>query len=231
MDAKQNFNQLKKYTIFAGNYGSGKTELSLNAALYRASQGKETMLVDLDIVNPYFRSSEYQVLLQEKGIRVIKPCFANTMVDVPSLPAEIFAPFDSPVDFAVFDAGGDPVGAAALGQLAPRFQEVKEDTAFLYVLNSMRPLQETAEEMIEMLLQIQAASKLTITGLVNNANLARDTTVEMIEAGQALAEEVSRQTGIPLAFTSHLEELKLEGIKTPKLPLTLFTRPDWLDFK
>lgn len=108
--------KLKKFIIIAGNYGSGKTEISLNLALAAAREGKRTMLLDMDIVNPYFRSSVKEEELEAEGIRVVKPCFANTTVDVPSLPAEIYSPFDLPLDRAIFDAGGDPVGASALGQ-------------------------------------------------------------------------------------------------------------------
>ena len=75
--------------IFCGNYGSGKTEIALNTALKLRSDGFKTALVDLDIVNPYFRSSEHGQMLAEHGIRLIAPTFAGTTVDVPALPAEV----------------------------------------------------------------------------------------------------------------------------------------------
>ena len=105
---------MKRFNIFAGNYGSGKTEISLNTALALAKDRKTT-LVDMDVVNPYFRSAESEKLLADHGIRLIAPPYANTNVDVPVLSAEVMAAFES--ETAVFDAGGDPVGAAALGGL------------------------------------------------------------------------------------------------------------------
>ena len=223
------FEELKKYTVFAGNYGSGKTELSLNAAIAKA--GSRTMLLDMDIVNPYVRSSEQEERLRAIGVRVIKPCFANTAVDVPSLPPDIFAPFDSPVDFAIFDAGGDPVGAAALGQLAERFRENSGAVDMFYVINALRPLQENAGEIIEMLRQIEAAAKLRVTGLINNTNLAAQTDAAHVRRGHALVREVSEQTGIPIRYVAAREDIapELAGLGAPMLPLKIYMRPDWLD--
>ena len=110
----------KRYTVLIGNFGSGKTELALNLAMQAAAQGS-TMLVDMDIINPYFKSSSKQEMLEAAGVRVVKPDYANTTMDVPTLPAEIYAPFDTRPDRAVFDIGGDPVGAAVLGLLREHF--------------------------------------------------------------------------------------------------------------
>ena len=219
---------MKQFIVFAGNYGSGKTELSLNFAMEGAAQGKKTMLLDMDVVNPYFRSSEQKEMLEGAGIRVAAPVFANTEVDVPSLPPDIFAPFDGDWDLSIFDCGGDPVGAAALGQLAPRFRLAGEGVTFYYVLNPTRPLQEDPKDAAEMLLQIQARAGIPVTGLVNNANLARETTQEVILEGLKVAEEVSRLTGIPLAFTAAQEHLA-DGLPGTVRPVKLFMRPAWLD--
>lgn len=221
--------QFKKYVIYAGNYGSGKTELSINTALNLAACNKKTILVDMDIVNPYFRSSEHEAFLEDKGIHVVKPCFANTMVDVPSLPAEIFAPFDSPVDHGLYDAGGDPVGAAALGQLSEKFASVWDEVEFLYVVNTCRPLQETAESIVEMLRQIEGTSKLKVTGLVNNTNIAVYTEKEMVLQGQKVVEQVSEITGIPQKFTSILQENADIVTWGEVFPIQLYMRPAWLD--
>ncbi|MBQ9941669.1 MAG: hypothetical protein IJP03_01540 [Christensenellaceae bacterium] len=223
----------KRFVIIAGNYGSGKTELSLNIVRQAAAEGKKTMLVDMDIVNPYFRSSEHEEDLKARGIGVVKPCFANTAVDVPSLPADIYAPFDSGVDCAVFDAGGDPVGAAALGLLKERFDANREDTEFLYIVNPMRPLQGTAEEVVEMLMQIQAASRQQVTGLVNNANVATQTTPNMVAEAHAVVEEVSRLAGIPIRFVSAAAvRAKEVAALLPDMqvePIEISMRPAWLD--
>lgn len=222
----------KKFIIYGGNYGSGKTELSINTALNIAKTGKKTVLLDMDIVNPYFRSSEKQEMLEKAGIRVIAPCFANTAVDVPSLPAEIFAPFDDKsIEAAVFDCGGDPVGAAALGQLAPRFMAHADDMEFLYVINTMRPLQSTADEIIEMMRQIEFASKLSVTGIVCNGNIANATEAAMIEESMKIVEEASEKTGISIRFTAVKQDLleQVSVVDGEKYPIILYMRPDWLD--
>ncbi|MBD5559505.1 MAG: hypothetical protein HDQ87_03975 [Clostridia bacterium] len=220
-----------RYCIFAGNYGSGKTELSLNLAIDMQKQGKSTVLCDMDIVNPYFRSAEHRDMLEARGIRLITPPFAGTAVDIPALAAEVQASFEYP--FAVFDAGGDPVGAAALGTYHGRFEQSREETLFLYVVNARRPLQLKALEVAEMLRQIEDAARLKIDGLVNNTNLARETTWQDLEYGSELCQEVSQITGIPVEFTSGTPEVlrayEAHGFEEDTFPLTIYTRPDWLD--
>lgn len=218
-----------RYCIFAGNYGSGKTELSLNLALKMQEVNRHTALADMDIVNPYFRSSEHREMLEDKGIRLITPPYANTAVDIPALAAEVQSAFE--YDFAVFDAGGDPVGAAALGTYHARF--AGSQTMFLYVINARRPLQLKALEAAEMLGQIEDAARLKVDGLVNNTNLARETTWEDLEYGSEVCQEVSQITGIPVQFTSGtpdvLKAYAEHGFAGETFPLRIYTRPDWLD--
>ena len=110
-----------RFTVLTGNYGSGKTELALNLAMGFAAAGKQTTLVDLDIVNPYFRSGEKAQEMKAAGVRMLMPTFALTTVDIPALPAEIQSVFETPGDHVIFDVGGDDTGAAALGRYAPAF--------------------------------------------------------------------------------------------------------------
>ena len=193
--------QFAKYTVLAGNYGSGKTEISLNLAVRAAKEGKRTMLVDLDIVNPFFRSSEHEEYLKSLGILVVQPNFANTTVDIPSLPAEIYSAFDRPLDAVIFDVGGDPVGASALGILQDKFRQNMAQTEFLYVVNGARPLQETPEAVLE-----------------------------MMRRGEELVAALCAQTGLPKKCTAVLEELA-EKVQAEGeiLPLHLYMRPAWLD--
>ena len=222
--------QFAKYTVLAGNYGSGKTEISLNLAVRAAKEGKRTMLVDLDIVNPFFRSSEHEEYLKSLGILVVKPNFANTTVDIPSLPAAIYSAFDLPLDAVIFDVGGDPVGASALGILQDKFRQNMAQTESLYVVNGARPLQETPEAVLEMMRQIERNSRLSVSAFINNTNLARQTDLSIIGRGEALVAELCAQTGLPKKCTAVLEELagavQVEG---EILPLHLHMRPAWLD--
>ncbi|MEF9987631.1 MAG: hypothetical protein RR632_06715 [Christensenella sp.] len=220
---------MKKFNIFAGNYGSGKTEISLNTAL-ALSKKQQTTLVDMDVVNPYFRSAESEELLAENGVRLIAPPFANTNVDVPALSAEVMAAFES--ETAVFDAGGDPVGAAALGGLFQKFDARRDEVMLYYVVNARRPLQQTAEEIIEMMNQISSRIRLKVDGLINNTNLARETTVADLLHGQKICEEVSEKTGVPICYAAGKPEIlaafKKHGYTLPEIPLSIYTFPDWL---
>jgi hypothetical protein len=219
----------KRFYILAGNYGSGKTELSLNMALALAEKGR-TALCDMDIVNPYFRSSENADMLEKKGIRLIKPPFANTAVDVPALSAEMYAAFG--YDYAVFDAGGDPVGASALGGLKRYFDENREDRVFYYIVNARRPFQGDAGDAFEMLMQIERNARVKIDALVNNTNLAAETTAEDLVYGEAALGRLSKKTGLETAFASGtpdvLADYRKKGYKGEIFPIEIFTRPGWL---
>ena len=118
----------KQYLVLTGNYGSGKTELALNLAMQFARTYKTT-LVDLDIVNPYFRSGEKAEEAEQAGIRMLMPTFAMTTVDIPALPAEIQSVFEVPSERTIFDVGGDDTGAAALGRYYPSFIARRDQTA------------------------------------------------------------------------------------------------------
>lgn len=215
--------------ILAGNYGSGKTELALNMALEYSKKGR-TVLVDIDIVNPYFRSAEHSALLKSGGVRLIAPTYANTLVDVPVISAEVFAAFG--YDYAVFDAGGDPVGASVLGSIAHRFEN-QEKLQFYYVVNARRPLQKTAEEVAEMMALIENKARRKVNGIINNTNLARETTVADLLYGREVCREVTSKTGVPVILTSGekdvLREFKEITGEDALFPLKIYTRPNWLD--
>ena len=186
-----------RLTLVTGHYGTGKTEFSVNLALALAEAGERTALADLDIVNPYFRSRERRELLEEAGVRLIATSQALADADVPALPAELHALLEDRTVRGVLDIGGDPSGARVLARYRPRI--VKEDYRLLYVVNANRPEVRTAESSTAYLRAIEASSGLRCTGLVNNTHLCGETTAEDIREGAALAEEVSRLTGIPVA--------------------------------
>lgn len=221
--------EFKRYTVLIGNFGSGKTELALNMVLQAAKKGS-AMLVDMDIINPYFKSSSKQEMLETAGVKVIKPEFANTTMDVPTLPAEIYVPFDTKPERAVFDIGGDPVGAAVLGLLRDHFAANCEQSEFLFVINPSRPMQGDAESIISLLREIELRASCRVTGLICNGNLARETDLSTVMHGEAIAEEVSARTGIPIKCTAIREDLaEAYPGKQPLLPIRLYMRPAWLD--
>jgi len=219
-----------KFTVLTGNYGSGKTELALNLALAFAAQGLRTTLVDLDIVNPYFRSAEKKPELEAAGIRVLMPVFAMTTVDIPSLPAEIQSVFESPGDRVIFDVGGDDTGAAALGRYAPGFARYREETESLLVVNCMRPLTENAEDILELAGRIGNRGRLGTDGLVNNTNLAHRTEPEMVERGEQIVLSCARTLGVRRVLTSgEARVLARCHLQTPTLELERRMVPEWME--
>ncbi len=190
--------------IVTGHYGSGKTEFSLNFALSLKESCEKVFLVDLDIVNPFFRSNDARALLEDAGICVIAPAYAGTNVDIPVLPPEIMRIFEEEDAKIILDVGGDDDGAIALGRYKKYFDESGYE--MYLVVNTRRPLTSTAEEIIQMKNDIELASRLTVTGLIADTNIAEETTSEIVEEGYQIVEEVSRETGLPIKFVCAAEQ-------------------------
>lgn len=214
-----------RLTIVTGHYGTGKTEFAVNLALALAGEGERVSLADLDIVNPYFRCRERRPLLEEAGVRLIATSQACTDADVPALPAELLSIFEDRAVRGVLDIGGDPSGARVLARWRPNIS--REDFQVLYIVNANRPEVRTAESSISYLRGIEAVTGLPCTGLVNNTHLCAETTPEEVRGGAALAEEISRLTGIPVvchtAEKRFLEELQ----DLPLFPIQIQMRKPW----
>lgn len=168
----------------------------MNLALQCACEARVT-IVDLDIVNPYFRTSDFRKELEERGIRVIAPVYANTNLDIPALPPEINSIFDG--SRVIIDVGGDDAGAIALGQFARRIEAVGYE--MYYVVNERRYLTREPAQAVELLREIEAAARLRATGLLNNTNLGEDTTLELVNASLPFAREAAALAGLPLIGT------------------------------
>ena len=209
---------MSKIKVFTGHFGSGKTEIAINTAL----KTENSVIVDLDTVNPYFRTADAEKVLKESGVRVILPPYARTNVDIPVMPSDVFSVFESGEN-AVFDVGGDDDGALALGMYNSYFQRLGYEMYF--VICATRPLTQTAKDVIPLLRSIEAASRLKVTYLINNTHYGNMTDADTVMKGQALCEKVSRETAIPIAYTVAPEELipKLE-IKNPLKTLDLYIK-------
>ena len=186
-------------TIICGHYGTGKTNLSLNIAINAAKTGRSVTLVDLDIVNPYFRSSDYLTLLREHGIHLIAPGSAGSTLDVPALPAEIYSVFDSP-DFVIFDIGGDDAGATALGRFSSNI--TVHGYEMLYVINRYRPMTSHSPDAVELLREIETASRLKATGIINNSHLMTLTNEQTVLDSLEFAKETARALKLPIKMTA-----------------------------
>ncbi len=199
----------KRVTLFAGHYGSGKTNIAVNYALWLKNTGRDVVIADLDIVNPYFRTKDSKEELDKVGIELISPEFANTNVDLPALPSSVYGVMQNKNRLAVLDIGGDDRGAYALGRYRPYILE-ENDYEMVYVANFARPLTPDAQSALEVMREIEAACGIAFTSMVNNTNLAGDTTAEFVKASMPKAEELSRLTGLPILFTSVMEGIGLE---------------------
>lgn len=215
----------KRFNLICGHYGCGKTNLSLNLALRAADEGKKVTLVDLDLVNPYFRSSDYAKLLNNEKIRIIAPVYANSNVDIPSLPPEINGIFTSD-DTVILDVGGDDVGATVLGRFYSRISELDYD--MYYVINHYRNLTAKPSEAVEVLREIEAVSRLKATGIINNSHLKSETTPETIMNSMDFARSVSELTGLPVkAVTAKKELAGMLNISEFVLPIEVYVKTEW----
>ena len=227
---------MKKVYVMIGNYGSGKTELALNFAFRAAERGERTELLDLDMVNTYFRLTERGRMTRMSEIRLVSPNFACSGIETLSVPAEVASAFAMDWDTVVFDVGGDAVGATAVGRYHQDFMELEPGSLeVLNVVNIRRPLAGTVERIIHLQEEMQIHSRLKITGMINNTNLAQLTTPAELRDGYEMIREVSEKTGVPVAYTSGkkalLDQFLAEGhdpryIGTP-FPTDTYMQRDW----
>lgn len=190
----------EKARIFIGHFGSGKSEVSVNYALDLKKENKDVILLDFDIVNPFFRSADAEKYLNDQGIRTILPMYANTNVDTPVLTGEVMAAFDDKNAISVFDVGGDDLGAKAVGAFKEKIAEVGYELFF--VCNVYRPMTDTIEKLHAMFAEVCETAGLNATGIVNNTNLLEETTGEIIYEGHQMLTEFSKQIGVPIKMTA-----------------------------
>ena len=204
----------KRLTLFAGHYGSGKTNIAVNYALALAKSGKKVCIGDLDIVNPYFRTKDSAKVLEQAGVELISPQFANTNVDLPALPAEAYRLVEDKKTYGIMDIGGDDRGAYALGRYVPAIK-AENDYRMIFVANCYRPLTRTPEDALEVMREIEAACGLAFTDIVNNANLGPETTTDTVLSAIDYMEKLSNLSGLPIF--AHTAECAVAEQLTGKL--------------
>ena len=187
----------KRLTLFAGHYGSGKTNIAVNYAVLLAKEGKKVCIGDLDIVNPYFRTADSKKVLEDAGVTLISPQFANSNVDLPALPAEAYRLVEDKSIYGIMDIGGDDRGAYALGRYVPAIK-AENDYRMVFVANCYHPLTRTPEEALEVMKEIETACGLAFTDIVNNANLGPETTADTVLNAIEYMEKLSRLSGLPI---------------------------------
>lgn len=200
--------QSARVTIFAGHYGSGKTSVAVNYALWLKKSHQKVTIADLDIVNPYFRTKDSAQMLKRSGIKLISSDYANSNVDIPAVPGEINAIFDERDAYAVIDVGGDDRGAYALGRYYEQLH--RTDAAAYIVVNMYRPLSRDAEATISIKYEIEAAARIKFSGIINNSNLGNATTASDVMNSLPYAEQISERTGLPVVMTTVQRSLAAE---------------------
>lgn len=216
--------ELKKLTIITGHYGSGKTNVSVNLALHAAKQGRRCTVIDLDIVNPYFRTADFEELFKENGITLKAPMYANSNLDIPALNISVKSILDES-DCVIIDVGGDDEGAKALGRYAKVISEC-DDREMLYVINKCRYLTKEPQEALELMRDIEAASTLRCTGIINNTNLGAETTEDIVLSSQEYARKVAEAAGLPVAITAGKSEF-LGKVTDNPFPIEIFVKTLW----
>lgn len=199
---------MKDVKVLIGNYGSGKSELALNFAMQAAARGDRTELLDLDMVNTYFRLTERGKMVEQKEIRLVSPNFACSGIETLSLPAEVSSAFVLDWDTVIFDVGGDDVGATALGRYHRDFMALEPGALeVLNVVNVRRPLASTVEKIHRLQEGMQTHARLQITGMINNTNLSTMTSADDLWDGYELLRQVVDLTGIPVAYTTGKKDI------------------------
>ncbi len=219
----------KRLTLFAGHYGSGKTNIAVNYAFRLAKKGKKVCIADLDIVNPYFRTKDSEKELEELGIHLISPQYANSNVDLPALPAESYRLVQDKSVFGIMDIGGDDRGAYALGRFAPAIKE-ENDYCMAFVVNCYRPLTSNVADTVEIMKEIEAAAGISFNCIVNNSNLGEETTADTVRDSLSFVDELCRVTGLPLWMHTAEASVAEQLSELEVLPMTLqnkyFDLPD-----
>lgn len=212
----------KLINIFCGHYGSGKTNVAVNYAFDLRKRHEKVSILDLDIVNPYFRTKDSEKELREKDIELICSSYAASNLDIPALPSEMYAPFCKKNNYTVLDIGGDDRGAVALGRFAPLIKK-SESFQMLFVVNFYRPLTQTPQEALAVMREIENACSLSFTGIVNNSNVGVQTKTEYIEESFPLVQGLCELSSLPLVMTTVRDDLsgQFEGSDLNVFPLKL----------
>jgi len=201
---------LKNIILLTGHYGCGKTNLAVNLALDFSSVGEAVAIIDLDVVNPYFRTADFSDLLEKEGVRVIIPGFANTLVDIPAVPREVAAALAGE-GRVIVDVGGDDAGATVIGRYSSDIKNAG-GADMIYLFSVYRPRTGSPHDVLEHIRAIETASRQKVSYLVNSSNLGRNTAVEDIKKTSAFSRELEVLTGIPLLMTAALADIA-DGIE------------------
>lgn len=217
-----------RLNVFCGHFGSGKSEVSINYAIKLAKEGKKVTIIDMDNVNPYFRTADAKKILTEYGIEMIASEFANSNLDMPTVPVEAKRAFCDTDRTIIFDVGGDDDGAFILGQFNADFK--KEDYRMFLVVSTKRPLTKSCDELYDMARRIEYASRLKFTDIANNTNVGRFTDSQTLLSDYQEIECLSKRMNIPVSMQCGIPEA-LKNLPAEldkyKFPMKIYIKMPW----
>lgn len=188
---------MKRITIIAGHYGSGKSEISTHLAFHNDID----VFVDLDIINPYFRTRALDQEFEARGIQLIESTLKGMKnSDMPYVSGAAAVPFVNSNLRAIYDLGGTENGGRVLIQFVDRIQSL-DDIDLLYVVNIFRPETDSVEKIIAAIKRLESEAQLSVTGLINNTNLMKHTTLDDVLAGQEILKTVGAELQLPICYT------------------------------
>ncbi len=211
---------LEGIIVIVGNYGSGKTEVTINLAVEKKKAGVDVRVADLDLVNPYFRTREARILLADSGIDLVLPPEDMLHADLPLLSPVVSGMIRNPSPLTIIDVGGNDAGATVLSALAEAFRD--KYCHMLQVVNPLRPATDTVAGCLNIRKQIETAARMPINGLIGNANLIDETTAADVYRGVEFVEQLSQESGLPLRFITAAAEL-LPDIDLNRIPCPVLT--------
>lgn len=215
---------MKKITVITGHYGTGKTNFAVNQAIRLAEEGQKVTIVDFDIVNPYFRTADFGELFRDKGVTLAASMYANTSLDIPAISFDIERMAYEP-GYLIIDVGGDDAGAIGLGRYADALNQYRDDLDMLYVVNCYRYLTKDTSDALELMYEIEEVSGMKHTGIINNSNLGKETTADIILKSIPYAEEIAEKAYLPLAGNVYRKDLNMQ---VPKgIPCEVYVKPVW----
>ena len=226
---------MKQVILFLGGFGSGKTECAVNFALHKARTGDKTVLVDLDIVNPMFRSTFFEEELREAGVELQASESMRIAEGLPTVADTLRKVFYDDNRWVIFDVGGDQIGAVALGQFHRFFSSPQLKKQALFVVNTRRPATDTVDGICWLYEKVSRIGRMEIDGFVNNTNLSTESTAELLMEGDEILKRVSERTHKPVLFVSgsrsvlrDLEDRYADVYSGKPMPLEPKPRLPWM---
>ena len=219
----------KRIKIFVGSFGSGKTEIAINYSIYCRKSHARVAIVDLDIVNPYFRTREAKNALNLKGVKVVAPEGKLTYADLPLISPEIKGLIQNSDYHLILDVGGDDIGTVVLGNFRYFIKDL--DYEMLLVVNSYRPFTQSVPQIKQMAQEIENSSRLKISGIISNPNLSRQTDEKIIKQGHILIKQASQKLNLPIKFIcideQFSQKIKQENFVEPIFYIKRFMHLPW----